>query len=87
MGATYQPGIVVHSHRSYRQWWSMGAALIVDGPELAPVLSGAHLPTSGGWRAGLGWRRDEVGRSVGMASTGNRARVARIVLKILKFLS
>ena len=36
----------VLSRRSYHQWWSMGATLIVDDPELAPVLSGTHLPTS-----------------------------------------
>ena len=29
----------------------MGATIIVDGPELAPVLSGTHLPTSKGWKA------------------------------------
>ena len=32
----------------------MGATLIVDDPELAPVLSGTHLPTSEGWKAAVG---------------------------------
>ena len=31
----------------------MGANLIVDDPELAPVLSGTHLPTLEEWKAGL----------------------------------
>ena len=79
MGATYRPGIVVHNRRSYHQWWSMGVTLIVDGPALAAVLSGAHLPASEEWKAGLGRRCDGVGRSVGMTSTGNRVRVARMV--------
>ena len=57
----------------------MGATLIVDDPELAPVLSGTHLPTSEGWKAELALQREEVGRSVGMTSTGNRTRVARMV--------
>ena len=79
MGATYRPGIVVHNRRSYHQWWSMGVTLIVDGPELAAVLSGTHLPASEEWKAGLDQRCDGVGRSVGMTSTGNRVRVARMV--------
>ena len=41
------------SHRSYYQWWSMGAAFIVDGPEIIPILSGANIPTSEGWKAEL----------------------------------
>ena len=40
------------------QWWSMGATLIVDDPELVPVLSGTHLLTSEG--------------SVGLAARGDR---------------
>ena len=43
----------------------MGAILIFDGTELAPVLSGTHLPTSEGWKAELAWQREEeVGKSV-----------------------
>ena len=43
----------------------MGAILIFDDPELAPVLSGTHLPTSEGWKAELAWQREEeVGKSV-----------------------
>ena len=53
MGATYRLRIVVLSRRSYHQWWPMGATLIVDDPELAPVLSGTHLLTSEGWKAEL----------------------------------
>ena len=44
------PGTYELSRQSFRQGWSMVATLIVDGPELAPVLSGTHLPTSEGWR-------------------------------------
>ena len=40
----------------------MGAALIADGPELAPVLSGAHLPTSEGWKSGF---KFDFGRKAG----------------------
>ena len=50
------PGSQVLSRRSYHQWWSMGATLVVDDPELAPVLSGTHLPTSKGWKVGLAAR-------------------------------
>ena len=57
----------------------MGATLIVYEPEFAPVLSGTHLPTSEGWKAELAWQREEIGRSVGMTSTGNQTRVARMV--------
>ena len=57
----------------------MGVTLIVDEPELAPVLSGTHLPTLEGWKAELVWQREKVGRSVGMTSTGNQTRVARMV--------
>ena len=31
----------------------MGATLVVDDPELAPVLSGTHLQTLKGLKAGL----------------------------------
>ena len=31
----------------------MVATFIVDDPELAPVLSGTHLPTLEGWKAEL----------------------------------
>ena len=57
----------------------MGATLIVDDPELVPILSGTHLATSKGWEAELAQQREKVGRSVGMTSMGNRIRVARIV--------
>ena len=40
MGGTYRPGIVVLSRRLYHQWWPIGATLIVDGLEVAPVLPG-----------------------------------------------
>ena len=51
---------------------------MVDDSELAPVLSGTHLPTSEGWKAELAQQREEVGRSVGMSSTGNRTWVAHM---------
>ena len=35
--------------------------VIADDPELAPVLSGTHLPTSEGWKAELVQRSEEVG--------------------------
>ena len=57
----------------------MGATRITNGPELAPVLSGTHLPTSGGYKVKLALQREEVGRSLGMTSTGNQTRVARMV--------
>ena len=57
----------------------MGATLIVDDQELAPVLSGTHLPTPEAWKTELALQREEVGRSVGMTSTGNRTRVARMI--------
>ena len=57
----------------------MGATLIVDDPELAPVLSGTHLPTSEGWNAELAQEREEVGGLLDMTSTGNRIRVIRMV--------
>ena len=47
------PESKVRSRRSYHRWWSMGATLIVDDPELAPVLNGTHLPTPEGWKAEL----------------------------------
>ena len=31
----------------------MGVTLIIDDPELAPVLSSTHLPTLEGWKAEL----------------------------------
>ena len=37
----------------------MGVTLIVDDQELAPVLSGTHLPTSERWKAELAWQREE----------------------------
>ena len=60
----------------------MGATLIVDDPELAPVLSGAHLPTSEGWKAELAYRREEVGRSIGMTSTGNQSQIPRMIAQL-----
>ena len=44
----------------------MGATLIVDDPELAPLLSGNHFTHSEGWKAELVQQRKEVGRSGGM---------------------
>ena len=35
----------------------MGAILIVDDPEFAPVLSGTHLPTLEGWKTELAEQR------------------------------
>ena len=60
---------------------SIGVVAIPDSfaSSLAPVLSGTHLPTSEGWKVELAWQREEVGRSVGMTSTGNRTRVTRMV--------
>ena len=49
----------------------MGATLIVDDPDLAPVLCNTHLLASEGWTT------EEKGRSVGMM--GNRARLAGMV--------
>ena len=40
----------------------MGAILIFDDLELAPVLSGTHLPISEDWEAELA--EEEVGKSV-----------------------
>ena len=48
LGGTYEIGIVCTNRTSYHQWWSMGATLIIDDPELLPVLPGTHLPTSEG---------------------------------------
>ena len=36
-----------------------GSNPIVDNPELAPVSSGTHLPTSEGWKAELASQREE----------------------------
>ena len=57
----------------------MGAILIVDDPELALLLSGTHSPTSERWKTELAWQREDVGRSVGITSTGNRIWVAHMV--------
>ena len=38
----------------------MGATLIVDDPELAPVLTGTHLPTSEGWKAELAQQHKKI---------------------------
>ena len=73
------PGSLALSRRSYHQWWPMGANLIVDGPELAPVLTGTHLPTSVGWKTEFVQQHEEIRRSTGMTSTGNRAGTSRIV--------
>ena len=47
------PGSYVLSRRSYHQSCSMGATLLVDDPELAPVLSCTHLATSEGCKVEL----------------------------------
>ena len=65
----------------------MGSTLIVDDLELAPVLSGAHLPTpSEGWISGwmeFAYYCEDIGRSVGMTSTRYRTRVTRMVAQFL----
>ena len=56
----------------------MGATIIVDDPELASILSGAHLPTSGrmeGW-ASLAARGGDL---IVWDPRGNRTRIARMV--------
>ena len=52
---------------------------MVDDPELAPLLFGTHLPTPEGWKAELAQQREEVGRSGGMTSMGNRTWAACMV--------
>ena len=47
----------------------MGATLIVDDSELAPVSSDTHLPTSEGWKTELAYQREEFGRSEGMTTS------------------
>ena len=60
----------------------MGATLIVDDPELAQALSGAHLPTSEVWKTELASLREDIVGSIGI-TTGNRTRVARMVAQWL----
>ena len=43
------------------------------------VLYGTHLPTSKGWKAKLAWQCEDIGRSVGVTSTGNQTQVACMV--------
>ena len=57
----------------------MGTTLIVDDQELAPVLSGTHLSTTGRWKTELALQQEEIGISVGMTSTGNRTQVTHMV--------
>ena len=57
----------------------MGATLIVDDPELAPILSSTHQTISEGWKTELAQQQEEVGRSGGITSTGNRTQVTRMV--------
>ena len=45
--------VSTRGHLSYHQWWSMGATLIIDVLELAPVLSGSHLLILERWNAEL----------------------------------
>ena len=59
----------------------MGATLIVDDPELAPLFSGTHLPTSEGWKTELTSQRENIEGSVGMTSTENPTQVACIVVQ------
>lgn len=47
------PKLLIPPLDIYDQWWSMGATVIVDDPELGPALSGAHLPTSKVWKTEL----------------------------------
>ena len=56
----------------------MGTTLIVDDQELAPVLSGTHLSTTGRWKTELALQQEEIGISVGMTSTGNRTQVTHM---------
>ena len=55
----------------------MGATLIVDDPELAPVLSGTPLSTLERWK--FAQQHKVIGRSVGMTSMENQTWVAHIV--------
>ena len=57
------PGLWACSRWSNHQRWTIRATLIIDDPELAPVLSGTDLPTSEGWKAKLPYQRKENGRS------------------------
>ena len=54
----------------------MRTTLIVDDPELAPVLSGTHILTLECWKTEFAQQRVDIGRSVGMTYMGNRTRVA-----------
>lgn len=57
----------------------MGSSLIVDDPELAPVVSATHLTNSKEWKAELAWQHQDVGKSTGMSSMEIRTRVAHMV--------
>ena len=57
----------------------MGATLIDDEAELAPVLSDTHFPTSEGGKAESVYQCEEIEISAGMNSTGNQNQVARMV--------
>ena len=57
----------------------MGAAVIVNDLEFATVLSGSNLSTSEGWKVELALHHEDIGRSVGMTSTGNGTRLARMI--------
>ena len=52
----------------------MRTILIVDDQELARVLSGTHLSTTGRWETELALQREDIGISVGLTSTWNRTR-------------
>ena len=64
------PRSQVLNRRSYHQWQSMGAILIVDDPRLVPVFFGTRLPSSEGWKTELAQQGKESGRSVAIASKG-----------------
>ena len=54
----------------------MGATLTFDDPELAPVLSGTHLPTSEGWKTELAWQHEG---DLVMRFTRNQTQATRMV--------
>ena len=60
-----EPRSSVLSGRLYQSRWSMGATLIANDPELAPVLYGTYLPTSEGWKAEFVQQHQDIGRPVG----------------------
>ena len=74
------PGLWVVSRRSYHQWWSMGATLVVVSPSII-----RYLPTSEGWENELVLQRQDIGKSVGMTSMGNQNQFARMEAQWLTY--